>query len=375
MTRRKILCVGGARPNFMKLAPLTRALAAAGFDVVLVHTGQHYDDRMSESFFRDLGIPQPAHRLEVGSDSHARQTARILERMEPVLTGEAPAALVVVGDVNSTAASALAAAKLGIPVVHVEAGLRSFDRSMPEEINRLVTDAISDLFLITEEGGRENLLREGVPEPRLAVVGNLMVDTLLENLERARRLPSPFDPPPEAPYGVVTLHRPSNVNDPALLDGILSALEIVARHQPLWFPVHPRTAARLAELRPRGIPSVRVAEPLGYLDFLALMSGAAVVLTDSGGIQEETTALGIPCLTLRENTERPVTVTQGSNRLAGATRESILEAWEAHLRAPKTGRVPPLWDGRAASRCVDAIREFLAAAPGRERSGTVRQLP
>lgn len=358
----KLLCVGGARPNFMKLAPLVRALQAdPDFLPLLVHTGQHYDDQMSGSFFRDLGILEPAHHLQVGSGSHAVQTAEIMKRFESVVLSEKPDGVLVVGDVNSTAAAALVAKKLQIPVIHVEAGLRSFDRSMPEEINRLVTDAITDLFLVTEESGRENLLREGAAEDRVAVVGNLMIDSLMANLARAKaesRIMDQFDVGAK-PYGLVTLHRPANVDDPTQLAEILGALEEISNHLTLCFPVHPRTRARLPESILRKSAHIQLSEPLGYLDFLCLMSGSSVVLTDSGGIQEETTSLGIPCLTLRENTERPITVQEGTNTLAGISAASILTAWRQHLAQPKTGRIPRFWDGRAAARCVEALRHFF----------------
>lgn len=346
----------------MKLAPLVRVLGAdADFQVVLVHTGQHYDDRMSGAFFRELEIPAPDHYLEVGSGSHAVQTAEIMRRFEPVVEQERPDAVLVVGDVNSTMAASIVAKKLGAPVVHVEAGLRSRDRSMPEEINRLVTDAITDLFLVTESSGRANLLREGVPEKAIRMVGNLMIDSLRANLERARRESTIRKTLSigEGPYGLVTLHRPANVDDPAQLRGILEALGEIARTQPLYFPVHPRTRLRLEDM---SVPTARLTlcEPLGYLDFLNLMAGAAVVLTDSGGIQEETTALGVPCLTLRENTERPVTIEEGTNILAGTTRESILRAWAELEANPRRGRIPALWDGQAAARCRTALREFFS---------------
>ncbi|MBN8730654.1 MAG: UDP-N-acetylglucosamine 2-epimerase (non-hydrolyzing) [Acidobacteria bacterium] len=352
---KKLLCVGGARPNFMKLAPLVRELGnRPRFQPLLVHTGQHYDDRMSGAFFRDLGMPDPAHFLEVGSGSHAVQTAEIMKRIEPVCESERPAAVIVVGDVNSTVAAALVAAKMGIPVVHVEAGLRSFDRGMPEEINRLVTDSISDLLLVTEESGKRNLLKEGAPESRVVVVGNLMIDSLVANLEQARARPALTDA--TGKYGVVTLHRPANVDSPEQFSAILQALDEISQTLPIYFPVHPRTRARLSGTLS---PGIRLLEPLGYLDFLSLMSRASVVLTDSGGIQEETTALGIPCLTLRENTERPITIDEGTNRLAGTSTEGILAAWKEHLREPKVGRIPAFWDGRAASRCADALESFL----------------
>jgi UDP-N-acetylglucosamine 2-epimerase (non-hydrolysing) len=357
----KLICVGGARPNFMKLAPLVKALAAdADFQPLLVHTGQHYDDRMSGQFFRDLGMPEPAYNLEVGSGSHAQQTAEIMKRFEPVVETEKPGGVVVVGDVNSTIAAALVARKLQIPVVHVESGLRSFDRAMPEEINRLATDAISDLLLVTEESGRVNLLREGIEESRMAVVGNLMIDTLVANLARARSESGIIERlgRPEGAFGLVTLHRPANVDDPAALGRILDALEVISRSLRLFFPIHPRTQSRLPQ-RDGLFDRITLLEPLGYLDFLALMSRSAAVFTDSGGIQEETTALGVPCLTLRENTERPITIHQGTNRLAGTTTESILAAWREHQAAPKSGQTPPLWDGRAAQRCVAALRSYF----------------
>lgn len=346
----------------MKLAPLVRVLGAdADFQVVLVHTGQHYDDRMSGAFFRELEIPAPGHYLEVGSGSHAVQTAEIMRRFEPVVEQERPDAVLVVGDVNSTMAAAIVAKKLLTPVVHVEAGLRSHDRSMPEEINRLVTDAITDLFLVTETSGRANLLREGVPDKAIRMVGNLMIDSLRANLERARRESTIRGTLgiSDGPYGLVTLHRPANVDDPAQLRGILEALDEIARRQPLYFPVHPRTRLRL-EAMSAPMARLTLCEPLGYLDFLNLMAGAAVVLTDSGGIQEETTALGVPCLTLRDNTERPVTIEEGTNVLAGTTRESILRAWAELEDNPRQGRIPELWDGQAASRCRTALREFFS---------------
>jgi UDP-N-acetylglucosamine 2-epimerase (non-hydrolysing) len=359
----KLLCVGGARPNFMKLAPLLKALSAdPAFQPVLVHTGQHYDDKMSGGFFRDLEIREPDHSLQVGSGSHAQQTAEIMKRFEPVAIAESPQAVVVVGDVNSTAACSLVAVKLGIPVAHVEAGLRSFDRSMPEEINRLVTDAISSLLLASEESGRVNLLSEGHPDARIRVVGNLMIDTLVANLERARSsaVPDELGATP-GEYGLVTLHRPANVDSPEQLGALLGALSEISEAQPLFFPVHPRTRAVMSRHGIRADGRIRLIEPLGYLDFLGLMSRAAVVLTDSGGIQEETTALGIPCLTLRDNTERPVTVEEGTNRIAGTSAESIRAAWNAHRQSPKSGRVPPLWDGRAGQRCANALREFFGS--------------
>ncbi|HUK43097.1 MAG TPA: UDP-N-acetylglucosamine 2-epimerase (non-hydrolyzing) [Candidatus Bathyarchaeia archaeon] len=368
MTPIKLAMVAGARPNFMKIAPLMRALEGdADFAVTLIHTGQHYDDNMSGQFFRDLGIPQPQFHLEVGSGSHAQQTAEIMKRIEPVLTEVLPAAIVVVGDVNSTAAAALVAKKLGIEVVHAEAGLRSFDRSMPEEINRIVTDSITDIFLVTEESGRANLLREGVAAQRIHLVGNLMIDSLRQNLERARESDIADRLGVRGKqYGVVTLHRPANVDEPEALGEILGALTVIAEKLPLLWPVHPRTRARLAHTsenracvgHPALTPSLRLLEPLGYLDFLSLEAGSSLVLTDSGGIQEETTVLGVPCLTLRDNTERPVTIELGTNRLAGTKKNSILAAWREMQVSPRRAQVPPLWDGQAGVRSREVLREY-----------------
>jgi UDP-N-acetylglucosamine 2-epimerase (non-hydrolysing) len=356
MDRIRILCIGGARPNFMKLAPLFRAFSQVSeISASLVHTGQHYDDRMSGQFFRELGLPSPLYNLEVGSGSHAQQTAEIMKRFEPVVLREQPNAVLVVGDVNSTAACALVAKKLNVPVIHVEAGLRSFDRSMPEEINRLVTDAIADLLLVTEESGIGNLQREGVTSEKIVFVGNLMIDSLYFQMERSRssRIADELGMA-QRRFGLITLHRPSNVDDSTQLQQVFRALEEISQLDdlPLIFPVHPRTRAKLGDNRNAGI---KLLEPLGYTDFVALMSRAAVVFTDSGGVQEETTALGIPCLTLRNNTERPITIQQGTNRLAGTSYESILTAWKDLQHNPPSGRIPPLWDGKAASRCIDAI--------------------
>jgi UDP-N-acetylglucosamine 2-epimerase (non-hydrolysing) len=359
----KLICVAGARPNFMKLAPLLHALREnPAFQFILVHTGQHYDEKMSGRFFVDLAIPAPDFNLEVGSGTHAQQTAEIMKRFEPVAMGEAPDAVVVVGDVNSTAACALVAAKLQIPVVHVEAGLRSFDRGMPEEINRIVTDALTDVFLVTEESGRKNLLVEGVCAEKIHIVGNLMIDSLRRHAESARssdilqRLGGCA-----GEFGLVTLHRPANVDDPAQLDEIMGALSEIANAMPLYFPVHPRTRARLEAGGIGTGDRIRLVEPLGYVDFLCLMSNSALVLTDSGGIQEETTVLGVPCLTLRNNTERPVTIDEGTNLLAGTSRESILAAWKRMKQRPKRGCVPRYWDGKAAERCVAVLRDYFSA--------------
>jgi UDP-N-acetylglucosamine 2-epimerase (non-hydrolysing) len=365
----KIIAVVGARPNFMKIAPLIREMRKhREITPLLVHTGQHYDVQMAGQFFRDLGIPDPDVCLEVGSGSHACQTAEVMKRLEPVLERERPDLVMVVGDVNSTMAAALTASKLLIPVAHVEAGLRSFDRTMPEEINRLVTDALSDLLFVTEESGVKNLRAEGVGEEKIFLAGNVMIDSL----EASRRLWAQSDIRTrlglaECDYAVVTLHRPSNVDHPETFRGILAALQHVGRSLPIMFPVHPRTRKMLeqttgadGEIRfdvtaedRKGICGLA---PLGYLDFMALIAGARVVLTDSGGVQEETTALGIPCLTIRENTERPITVTHGTNCLVGVSTATIVQEAERVLAMPLQKRPPPpLWDGQASERIVSAL--------------------
>lgn len=361
MIRPKLICVAGARPNFMKVAPLLRLLRCDGtFNTVLVHTGQHYDDQLSGQFFRDLGLAEPDYRLAVGSASHAEQTAEVMKRFEPVVTEERPDAVVVVGDVNSTLAAAVVAAKQNVPVFHVEAGLRSFDRSMPEEINRLLTDAVSELLLCSEESGRRNLLKEGVSEDRVHLVGNLMIDSLKRNLARARQS-DVLDRVGvgTGPFGLITLHRPANVDDKEPLQEIWDALSEISASIPLYFPVHPRTRSQLEGLRQSHRSRIKLLDPLGYLDFVCMMSNCGLVLTDSGGIQEETTALGVPCLTLRDNTERPATVEQGTNVLAGTRRDTILAAWEQFRRQPKSGRIPPLWDGAAAERCLEVFRNYF----------------
>jgi len=346
----------------MKVAPLMAAFDGdTTFELILVHTGQHYDDSMSGSFFRDLRIKTPDHHLEVGSGTHAQQTAEIMKRIEPVLLERKPAGIVVVGDVNSTAAAALVAAKLGMAVIHAEAGLRSFDRTMPEEINRMVTDAISDLLLVTEESGRTNLLAEGHKADQIALVGNLMVDSLRTHLEEAMksdvrdRLGIG-----ERRYGLVTLHRPANVDDENSLREIVGALGVISSDVELYWPMHPRTKSRLGAAGVDALSRIHIIEPLGYLDFLHMQAKCAVVLTDSGGIQEESTVLGVPCLTLRDNTERPITIECGTNYLAGTRREGILAAWEQVRESPKTGAIPPLWDGKAGVRCHEAISTFFA---------------
>jgi len=358
------MAVAGARPNFMKVAPLMADFRRRGREriaPILVHTGQHYAPEMSDAFFRDLGIPEPEINLGVGSGSHASQTAQVLERMEPVLKEHRPDALMVVGDVNSTLAATLAAVKLGIPVAHVEAGLRSFDREMPEEINRVLTDAVSHWLFTTEESARENLLREGIAAGRIHFVGNVMIDTLLANLDRARKLDTlerlAIEP---RGYALLTLHRPSNVDDPSQLRGLMNVLEEIHGELPIVFPIHPRTKAAIEANLDGTIGSLRTTEPLGYLEFLQLMANARVVLTDSGGIQEETTALGIDCLTLRDTTERPITVSKGTNRLVGSDPAALLIAFREVIKSPSQDHeAPPGWDGHAAARVVDILERDL----------------
>jgi UDP-N-acetylglucosamine 2-epimerase (non-hydrolysing) len=376
----KILSVVGARPNLVKIAPIMRELRQhPALEPILVHTGQHYDRALSGLFFEDLDIPRPDRNLGVGSGSHAAQTAEVMKRLEPVLLEVAADLVLVVGDVNSTLAAALTAVKLGIPVAHVEAGLRSFDRTMPEEVNRVLTDAISDVLFVTEESGRQNLLREGVHAERIHLVGNVMIDALemaRERWERSdiwRRLGLS-----DVPYAVVTLHRPANVDDPARLLLLLEALEQIGKHIAIVFPVHPRVRGRLLEAPgPPGrsgparppVKGMALIDPLGYLDFVALLSRARLVLTDSGGIQEETTFLGVPCLTLRQNTERPVTVMYGTNRVVGTDPVRILE--EAHRAleaAPPPRPLPPLWDGAAAPRIVRILTDTPSGSSLRAQS-------
>jgi len=366
----RILCVVGARPNFMKMAPIMAALSAHGPELAaqLVHTGQHYDVAMNHQYFQALGIPDPDINLEVGSGSHAQQTAEVMRRFEPALDEVAPAAVLVVGDVNSTIACALVAAKKGVPVIHVEAGLRSFDRAMPEEINRVLTDQLSDLLFTTEESSRANLLREGIANSRIHFVGNVMIDTLRLNLPRAipaARIAADAGRAGFADngYAVLTLHRPSNVDDAAVLQGLLETAARISQRTPVIFPVHPRTHATierfgLAHLLDR--PGILLLPPMGYLEMLGLMKDARVVLTDSGGIQEETTALGTPCITLRHNTERPITVDEGTNTVAGNQPARILAAYDDVMAGGgKAGRVPHYWDGRAAERIAVVVRDWL----------------
>jgi UDP-N-acetylglucosamine 2-epimerase (non-hydrolysing) len=356
----RVALVVGARPNFVKIAPIMAEMQAhPSLSPTLIHTGQHYDANMSESFFKDLGIPDPDVNLGVRAESNPIQTAEIMLRLTPVLTEIRPDLVLVVGDVNSTAAGALVAAKIGIRLAHVEAGLRSFDRSMPEEINRVVADAVADLCFTTEPAANANLAREGIPPERIHHVGNVMIDTLVRSRDAAAAssILETLDLEPRG-YAVLTLHRPANVDEPDALRRTLAALEPIARETPVVFPVHPRTRRHLEALAATvpGIRRLRCVEPLPYLDFLHLMASAICVATDSGGIQEETTALGVPCLTLRATTERPITVTEGTNRVVGSDPERIRAAW-ARIRNgdwPR-GRVPDLWDGRASQRIVQVL--------------------
>lgn len=407
----KLYIIAGARPNFMKVAPIIEAInnyncsKKKKIDYYLVHTGQHYDQQMSELFFENLGIPTPDIDLEVGSASHAVQTAEIMKRFEKVCIQENPTHILVVGDVNSTIACALVASKLDIKVIHVEAGLRSFDRSMPEEINRLLTDAISDFLFTTEKSANENLRREGIPEEKIHFVGNVMIDTLIKHERKAQKSDilkrlgliklqeddqtrTKNSTNPIINYAILTLHRPSNVDDKETFRDILEALLVIGENLPIIFPVHPRTFNRIKEfgfdeflnwtlhnsksstnlsgaLSPNN--SIKPIQPLGYLDFLKLISNAELVLTDSGGIQEETTILRIPCVTIRENTERPVTVTRGTNVLSGTKKENIIKSALSQLtiankheksdkiNQPFKPNIPPLWDGNAAKRIVEIL--------------------
>ncbi|MCS6787265.1 MAG: UDP-N-acetylglucosamine 2-epimerase (non-hydrolyzing) [Thiobacillaceae bacterium] len=361
----EVLCVVGARPNFMKIAPIMTAFAQRDVHARLVHTGQHYDASMSDSFFEQLGIPRPEVNLEVGSASHAVQTAEIMRAFEPVLDAESPRAVLVVGDVNSTLACALVAVKKGVPVMHVEAGLRSFDRSMPEEINRVLTDQISELLFTTERTALDNLRREGIDPARVHFVGNVMIDTLRRNLARAVPVQQTLGQRPQGGYAVLTLHRPANVDDATTFAALLDAIERIAERMPVIFPIHPRTraAAERHGLSARlERPGIRLLPPQGYLQMLGLTREATVVLTDSGGLQEETTALGVPCITLRENTERPITLSEGTNTLTGADPAKILQCFEDILATGgKRGRIPELWDGHAAERIAAIVREWLDA--------------
>lgn len=358
----KIVHMVGVRPNYMKIAPVMKAIARAGFaEQRLVHTGQHYDFSMSDVFFTDLGMPLPDIHLGIGSGSHAEQTAAVMVGFEKVLEKERPDLVVVAGDVNSTMAGAIDCAKAQVLCAHLEAGLRSFDLSMPEEVNRIVTDRLCRILLTPSKDGDENLRREGTPEDRIFRVGNVMIDTLLEHLPRAKAAGTP-ERMGLAPggYAVLTLHRPSNVDDKAVLEGLLQAIEAIQERLPVVFPVHPRTRQRIEAHgfsgRVKGMKRLVLCEPLGYLDFLGLTSQSRLVLTDSGGLQEESTALGIPCLTLRENTERPVTVTEGTNTVVGCDPAKIIqEARQVLDGGGKVGRVPRMWDGKAAERVAAVL--------------------
>ncbi|MDQ6652298.1 MAG: UDP-N-acetylglucosamine 2-epimerase (non-hydrolyzing) [Acidobacteriota bacterium] len=362
----KVINVVGARPNFMKVAPIVEAMKRRDreFTSLVVHTGQHYDSAMSDAFFHDLDLPQADVYLGVGSSSHAAQTAAVMERFEPVVVKENPDWVLVVGDVNSTLACALVSVKLGVKVAHVEAGLRSRDRRMPEEINRLLTDQIANLLFTPSEDANENLLAEGIAPERIRFVGNVMIDSLFKHLPRARESTVGQDLGlGEGEYAVLTLHRPSNVDDLSTFSRILEALEEISKRLPIIFPVHPRTRKTIEQLgfseRIEKASGLRMIEPLGYVDFLGLSSRARLVLTDSGGIQEETTVLGIPCITLRESTERPVTVEMGTNKVVGTDPKKITTTAFAALDGPKTMQLslPPLWDGHTAVRILDSLLE------------------
>jgi len=368
-----VICIVGARPNFMKMAPILRALAAHSppIPMLLVHTGQHYDRDMSDKLFEDLALPRPDINLEVGSASHAVQTAEVMRRFEPLVDAHHPSCVLVVGDVNSTLACALVATKKGIPVAHVESGLRSNDRAMPEEINRILTDQISDRLYITERSAASNLAREGIENARICFVGNVMIDSLLHAKHKAV---DPFETLKDhgidaamlgasGHYGVVTLHRPSNVDNQQTLSDLLGVLAEVAVKIPLVFALHPRTKANIERFGLFNLINpncMALLPPQGYLEMLGLMAGATLMLTDSGGLQEETTALGVPCLTLRENTERPITIDQGTNTLVGRDRQAILDAsFEILAGRGKKGRVPEYWDGHAAERIAADLWNWL----------------
>ncbi len=366
----KILNVVGARPNFMKIAPLMAEYGRhENIHAILVHTGQHYDEIMSNLFFRELGIPEPDINLEVGSGSHAVQTAEIMKRFEPVLIDHNPDVVVVVGDVNSTIACGLVAIKSGARLVHIEAGLRSGDRAMPEEINRVLTDSISDFLFCTEQSGVDNLIKEGIAKEKIHLVGHVMIDTLLSNLEKAKKSTIIEQLRKQGcldgdAFAMLTMHRPSNVDDPKTFSRILDALEVIQEELPILFPIHPRTRKNLNVLglqdRMDSLRNIHLMDPIGYLDFLKLNFCAKVVLTDSGGIQEETTVLKVPCITLRENTERPVTTEIGSNQIVGTDPEKILAAYRNATSGKwREPQIPPLWDGKAAQRIVRILVEEL----------------
>lgn len=355
-----ICSVVGARPNFMKIAPVFLELKRRGFHQLLVHTGQHYDANMSQIFFEELGLPVPDVYLGVGSDTHARQTARVMVGFEEICQKNRPDLVLVAGDVNSTVAAALVAAKQQIPVAHVEAGLRSFDRTMPEEINRIATDHLSILLFTTEESADKNLRREGIRRDSIHFVGNCMVDTLLKHVDVAiRQSPWELHGVSASGFALVTLHRPSNVDDPGILAALMKSINEVSTRLPVLFPMHPRTRARLAGENIEIASAVHLTDPLPYLTFIGLMAKARLVLTDSGGIQEETTVLKVPCLTLRWNTERPVTIKRGTNRLVGTDPQKITGSVKAILAGKwRNGDRPPLWDGRAGERIADTIESW-----------------
>lgn len=363
----QVLCIVGARPNFMKIAPIMTAFQASGISAKLVHTGQHYDEAMNDRFFSDLGIRAPDYHLEVGSGSHANQTAEVMKRFEPVMLEENPSAVLVVGDVNSTIACALVASKLNVPVVHVEAGLRSYDRGMPEEINRVLTDQISSLLFTTERSALENLRREGIGEASVHFVGNVMIDSLHRNLARAVPAGQTLGGKADQ-YALLTLHRPSNVDDKSVLASLLEAVDEISRGLPVIFPMHPRTRAKVESFGLHELlKNLRVLPPAGYLEMLGLMKSARLVMTDSGGIQEETTALGVPCLTLRENTERPITLHEGTNTLIGVDTNALKKTVSEILATGgKAGRIPEYWDGRAAERIAQVMKDWLSSSMERE---------
>jgi len=352
-----ILHVVGARPNFIKTAPVVAALAARKVNQTIVHTGQHYDASMSDIFFKELGLPEPDINLEVGSGSHALQTAQVMQGFEPVVLQKKPDMVLVYGDVNSTLAAALVCSKLLIPVAHVEAGLRSGDRCMPEEINRLLTDQLADLLFTPSRDGDDNLLREGIPQEKIKLVGNVMIDTLTRLLPQAEaRWPQLATKIPPGWFALVTLHRPSNVDDPGQLSRLLAAFRRIGRELNVVFPIHPRTRQSIDAGRIEVPQTIHLMEPQGYLDFLALQKHAIAVITDSGGIQEETTILGVPCLTLRDTTERPVTVSIGTNTLVGGDLERLhVEVKKILAGKGKKGQIPPLWDGHAAERVAEVL--------------------
>ncbi len=363
MTMIKIMLIAGARPNFMKIAPIARSFNKTDkISYKILHTGQHYDQNMSDVFFEELGIKNPDYHLGAGGGTHAQQTAKIMVEFESICEKDRPDIVVVVGDVNSTLACSIVAKKMNIKVAHVEAGLRSFDLAMPEEINRMVTDSITDLFFVTEEQGMVNLKKEGKPDSSVHFVGHVMIDNLYYQLSKLEKMPSQtfktteYKQQQHSRYGVVTLHRPSNVDGKGTLQAMMDSLSEISRTLPLIFPIHPRTRNNLETFGIKPAKTITLTDPLSYMEFLNLWKDCAVALTDSGGLQEETTALGIPCLTLRENTERPITVTQGTNELVGTSKEKLMANFEKIMEGNwKTGRKPDLWDGRAAERITDII--------------------